>query len=197
MEYPISSSYPGSITHSISSQKTKASSFQQRTHWAWFIRWRNWFSIISLNYTSHVYDSNFQIMTSLHQLFSLITSGRSLAQAHYLGEQKIVCWMGCSLGSPLVQTRSHFTVKAVQPQLVYLTSLKHWEKSYLITRFWKASAVRQPVPTQITLVPEAWGPREEEPWNVAPKLTHPTRIVYMMVIDRWKPRRDQIIQPSF
>lgn len=69
MEYPISSSYSGSITHFISSQKTKASSFQQRTHWAWFIRWRNWLSIISLNYTSHVYDSNFQIMTSLHQLF--------------------------------------------------------------------------------------------------------------------------------
>lgn len=189
MEYPISSSYPGSITHFISSQNTKASSFQQRTHRAWFIRWRNWFSIISLNYTSHVYDSNFQIMTSLHQLFSLITSGRSLAQPYYLGEQKIVCWMGCSLGSPLVQTLSHYTAKAVQPELAYLTCLKHWEKSYLITS-------GEPVPTQITLVPEAWGPQEEEPWNVAPKLTHPTRTVDMMVIDRWKPRGDQIIQAS-
>lgn len=148
MEYPISSSYSGSITHFISSQKTKASSFQQRTHWAWFIRWRNWLSIISLNYTSHVYDSNFQIMTSLHQLFSLITSGRSLAQPHCLGEQEIVCWTGCSLVSPLgvspqiVQTLSDCTVQAVKLWLVHLTSLKPWEENYLITLFRKASSQR-------------------------------------------------------
>lgn len=53
------------------------------------------------NYTSHFCDSNFQITTSLHQWFSLITRGRAQIQPHCLGEQEIVCQMDPCLVSPL------------------------------------------------------------------------------------------------